>query len=242
MEAEITIYEGNNAVIVPSRGNYNLTSPLTGKVVELKRDVDFGKIPRTKTPTLLKAGAEKICEAYGLLQHYDVISKIEKVDDLKNPFFFYLVKCDLVKIASDGREYVFSSGIGSANTMEKRNGFNSAFDSANTAAKQASKRSLVAAAINIAGLSGAFTQDLDNETFMEGYEKIANTQDENAPVTAKQIKRLFALAEDAGLNAAEAKRKLAASGITSTKDIKQKDYDAVCAIFTTDENNEKETK
>ena len=241
MENEIEVYQGAKAEIVTKRMNYELTSPITGVSVELKRGTDFAVLPKMKSPSLLKSGAEKVIASYGLLQHYTIESKIENVTE-KGAFFFYVVRCDLVRVGSDGKEYVFTSGLGSANTMEKRNGFNTPYDSANNCIKMSSKRAMVAAAINIGGLSSMFSQDMEDEAFMSGYEKIANTQDENAPVTAKQIKRLFALAEDAGLNAAEAKRKLAAAGITSTKDIKQKDYDAVCAIFTTDENNEKETK
>ena len=84
---------------------------------------------------------------YGLMQRYSIESKIEKQDD-KSPFFFYTVKCELVKVAN-GIEYIFTSGFGSANTSEKRNGFNSAYDAANGTLKMAIKRSLVSAALCI---------------------------------------------------------------------------------------------
>ena len=230
MENEVIMYESHMAVAVAKRGNYELTSPLTGNTVTLKRDVDFGVIPKTKKPSLYKAGAEKIAMAYGLLQHYTIESKIEQYagDD---PFFMYTVRCDLVKIASDGKEYVLSSGIGSANTKEKRNGFNSAFDSANSALKMAEKRSLVASATNIAGASDLFTQDIEDEQFVNGgYNELAITQDPNAPITSKQVKRLFALGEDNGLSIAQIKNIVAKEGFTSTKDITQKDYDRVCEL------------
>ena len=234
MADEVIIYEGAKAEITTKRGNYELTSPLTGKHVMLKRDTDFGVIKGTKTPSLYKAGAEKVCAAYGLLQHYTVESKIEEVGN--DPFFFYAVRCDLVKVSTDGKEYVFASGLGSANTKEKRNGFNGAYDAANSSLKMAAKRSLVAAAINIGGLSSMFSQDIEDENFVEkGYTNIAATQNDEAPLTAKQIKRLFAIAEDAGYNANECKTILAKNGITSTKDIKQKDYDTVCSLFITKE-------
>lgn len=234
MDNDIIMYEGQRAITTSKRGNYLLTSPLTNRQVELKRDVDFGVINKTKRPSLYKAGAEKVCAAYGLLQHYTIESKIEEVGN--DPFFFYTVRCDLVKISQDGKEYIFSSGLGSANTKEKRNGFNGAYDAANSALKMAVKRSLVAAAINIGGLSSMFSQDIEDENFVEkGYTNIAATQNDEAPLTAKQIKRLFAIAEDAGYNANECKTILAKNGITSTKDIKQKDYDTVCSLFITKE-------
>ena len=47
-------------------GNYKVRLPFGGQEKILERDVDFGVIPGTKSPSLLKAGAEKICMAYGL--------------------------------------------------------------------------------------------------------------------------------------------------------------------------------
>ena len=61
-------------------------------------------------------------------------------------------------------EIIFTSGYGSANTREKRNGFNGAFDSANSTLKMAQKRALVSAAISICGGSDLFTQDIEDET------------------------------------------------------------------------------
>jgi len=75
---------------------------------------------------------------YGLLQQFEIESKIE---DPKTPLFYYMVKCKLVKVVN-GIEYVFSSGYGSSNTNEKRNGRSSAFDSANATLKMAEKRAL----------------------------------------------------------------------------------------------------
>ena len=45
----------------------------------LRRDTDFGVIPKTKKPSLYKSGAEKICMGYGLLQQYHIESKIEQL-------------------------------------------------------------------------------------------------------------------------------------------------------------------
>lgn len=228
MANELTIYEAEHPVIKQSKGDY--TIGINGyPAVKLKRDVDFGVIPKTKTPSLFKAGAEKVCLAFGLMKRFTVESAIEQGG--KEPFFFYRVRCDLIKVAQDGTEYVFSNGHGSANTAEKRNGFNAPFDAANSSLKMAEKRALVAAAISLANLSDLFSQDMENESFMNGANDLASTMSDDSPITSKQLRRIFALANTAGLSANEAKNKIVAAGFASTKDITQKDYDKVCALF-----------
>lgn len=225
---EVVIYEAERAVIEQKRGNYTL-GIAGGIPVTLKRDVDFGVIPKTKMPSLFKSGAEKVCLAYGLMKRFVVESAIEQGG--KEPFFFYRVRCDLIKVAQDGTEYVFSNGHGSANTGERRNGFNGAYDAANSSLKMAEKRALVAAAISLAGLSDMFSMDLENETFMEKANDLAATLKDDAPINTKQMRRIYALGAEKGLSAQEVKNKINASGFASTKDIKQKDYEAVCKLF-----------
>lgn len=237
MAEKLMVYEAHQALAEAHRLNYSITSPLTGTTVELKREVDFGIIPKTKQPSLFKAGAEKICMAYGLMQRFSIESKIEQGG--KEPFFFYNVKCELIKVGQNGQEYIFSSGFGSANTGEKRNGFNGAYDSANSTLKMAQKRALVQSALSVSGLSSMFSQDMENENFVEkGYADIANTQDENSKITTKQVKRLFAIANEYGFNANEAKNKLASAGYTKASDVTQKDYEKVCKLFETETKEE----
>ena len=221
------IYCAVQALAKTSGAGYKVITP-SGEV-KLERDIDFGLLPKLKKPTLFKRGCEKIAMAYGLLQQYSIESKIEQAGE--NPFFYYLVKCELVKVAMDGKPYVFSTGFGAANKNEKQNGFAGAYDSAGRAVKMASKRALSMAVLAISGLSSAFTQDMDNEEFMNGANDIASTLNEDSPITSKQLRRIFALANTAGLSANEAKNKIVAAGFASTKDITQKDYDKVCALF-----------
>ena len=200
----------------------------------LKRDVDFGVIPKTKKPSLFKSGAEKIAMGYGLLQQYEIESKIEQTG--KDAMFYYLIKCNLVKVVN-GVSYVLTSGYGSANTMEKRNGFNGAYDAANSTLKMAMKRALVAAAIAISGVSDAFTQDMENEDFMDKAQAIIDKVNPTDPISTAQIRRLYAIAGEAGLSAGEAKTKLAAMGYTSTKQITQEKYEEVCKAIQEAANN-----
>lgn len=248
MENELVMYEGSNEVVMyggsqalvkTSGMNYKLTSPLTGAQVTLNRDSDFGIIPKTKKPSLFKAGAEKVIAAYGLLQHYTIESAIEKTDS--DPFFMYTVRCDLVRVGNDGKEYVFTSGIGSANTKEKRNGFNGPFDSANGSLKMAQKRAMVSAAVNIGALSSMFTMDIEDSDFVEnGYRSISNTQDPKSRVTPAQVRRLYALANNAGVNAVKAKDRLAILGYTKATELTQEKYDEVCELMGMDDDEFKE--
>lgn len=236
MEQQVTIYEPHKAVAVAHRGNYLVN--IGNRNLELKRGVDFDN-PDTRNgkkafnqPILLKAGAEKLAFGFGLCQRYTIESKIEQHDE-NGMFFYYLVRCDLVK-PNEWGETVLSNSYGSANTAEKRNGFNSAADAANSTLKMAQKRALVGAALAISGLSDMFTQDIENETFMRSADDIV-TEKPESPVTTKQIRRLYAIAAEHGMNQQQAKQKLAAMGYTSTKDIKQKDYDAVCDALAKEE-------
>lgn len=236
MEQQVTIYEPQKAVAVAHRGNYLVN--IGNRDLELKRGVDFDN-PDTRNgkkafnqPILLKAGAEKLAFGFGLCQRYTIESKIEQHDE-NGMFFYYLVRCDLVK-PNEWGETVLSNSYGSANTAEKRNGFNSAADAANSTLKMAQKRALVGAALAISGLSDMFTQDIENETFMQNADTIVK-ETPDSPVTTKQIRRLYAIASEHGMNQQQAKQKLAAMGYTSTKDIKQKDYDAVCDALAKEE-------
>ena len=233
--AELVVYEGFQALAEKKADNYVVTSPLTNKAVELERGVDFDVIPGTKLPSLLKSGAEKVVAAYGLLVHYGIESKIENevaetVDRngevQRKPIFFYNVKCELVKVANNGTEYVFSSGYGSANTNEKRNGWNSPYDSANATLKMAQKRALVQAALSVSGLSSLFSQDIENESFMAKFDELNNAV-KSGTITQKQGKLIFATAADAGYSAKKIKEKLAEWGYADVKAINQNELDDV---------------
>lgn len=236
MNEQLMAFTAERAIMTPKGHGYVVSAGTGGMQIPLKRDIDFGRIPKTKKPSLYKSGAEKVVMAYGLLTHYDIESKIEDPNP-KAPMFFYTVKCSLVKI-HNGIEYVFTTGYGSANTSEKRNGFNSAFDAANSTLKMAQKRALVAAALSISGLSDAFTQDMENEEFMEGAKALVDTDKPDSAISTQQIRRLYAIGADNGKTAQEVKDKLATMGFTSTKQITQKDYERVCKALNGEEIND----
>ena len=96
----------------------------------------------------------------------------------------------------------------------------------------AQKRALTSAAIAVCGGSDLFTQDIEDETFINnGNAELTATQNDEAKITAKQVKRLFAIAGDAGKTVEEAKQTLAKYGYTSSKDVLQRDYDMLCSLL-----------
>lgn len=242
MANEIELIQRTNAVVETRRANYAIISPFANadgskNEVILKRDVDFGVIPKTPRPTLFKSGAERICQAYGVFARYERKSAIEEITP--EPFFYYSYECKLVKIAPNGTEYVLANGYGNANTKEGSNGFNSAFNAANNAEKKAQKRALVAAALSLGGLSSMFYADLDDTAFVnKGFEEIKLTSNDEAPITTKQVKRLFAIGNEAGRNVEQIKQILASKGYTSTKDIKQAQYDEICRLVGKEDGKE----
>jgi len=76
--------------------------------------LDYGVIPGTTKPTLLKPGAEKIAKLLGLSDQYEILDRAE---DWKAPFFRYMIKCRLVHVATGA---VISEGLGECNSMESK--------------------------------------------------------------------------------------------------------------------------
>ena len=75
---------------------------------------DWGIIPGTSKPTLLKPGAEKIAKLLGLSDQYEIVDRQE---DWNKPFFRYLIKCKLIHVATQS---LISEGLGECNSMESR--------------------------------------------------------------------------------------------------------------------------
>lgn len=121
---------------------------------QLKNGQDFGVVPGTQKPTLLKPGAEKIQMLMGVTSEYNVIDKVE---DYKEGYFDYTVKCVLYKSGMQ-----LTEGLGSANTKESKYVSRDGFSMKNTVLKMAKKRAQVDATLTIASLSNVFTQDVED--------------------------------------------------------------------------------
>ena len=155
------------------------------------------------------------------MENKDMESKLE---DAESGFFFYAVRCDLVKIV-DGREYTITSSYGSANTREGRNGRQSPFDGANSALKMAQKRALVSAALSLGCMSDSFTQDVESDT--EDASAYFNAKNPEFPISPAQVKFFYAAAGRHGLTKQDAKALLKKYGYSSAKDILTKDFDPI---------------
>ncbi len=150
----------------------------------LKEGHDFGTVPGTNKPTLLKPGGEKICMLFGLNPEYEFLQTTEDYD---KEFFSYNVKCTLYR---NGQPV--AQGVGSCNSKEKKYRFINVdaipenyigtsesitdkygrtkykinnpdvYSLVNTILKMAKKRAFIDAVLQVASLSEVFTQDLED--------------------------------------------------------------------------------
>jgi hypothetical protein len=186
---------------------------------QLKQDHDFGIIPGTNKPTLLKPGAEKINMLMGLTSEFEIV---DSTRDFKEGFFQYQVRAKLFKNGT-----VITEGLGSCNTKEKKYIKQDPFTMDNTVLKMAKKRAFVDATLLVGSLSDIFTQDIEDMdlngvSVEESSRKIAT--DNGATITEGQAKRIFAIAKgDADLVKAVCSK----YGYTSSKDIKKLDYEKI---------------
>ena len=84
----------------------------------LKEGVDYGVIPGTSQPTLLKPGAEKLCSFFGLVITYQLLDK--ETDwtgetHAGEPFFYFVYRVRLLH-----NEILAGEGEGSSNSWEKK--------------------------------------------------------------------------------------------------------------------------
>lgn len=82
----------------------------------MDKDVDYGTIPGTPKPTLLKPGAEKLNDIYG--HRADFIPERIVGDGVSAPSLAYSVRCELHLGTLDGP--VVAVGYGSANSWERK--------------------------------------------------------------------------------------------------------------------------
>lgn len=142
----------------------------------LVEDLDYGvAFKGAEKPSLYKSGAEKIIMILGLRSSFSIE---EKIEDHEKGYFFYSIKCQLIKNGE-----IITEGLGSCNSKEGRyilkekKNFKTgeiyytptteeqktyAFTMANTILKMAKKRAMVDAVLIFACLSNIFTQDLED--------------------------------------------------------------------------------
>jgi hypothetical protein len=155
----------------------NATVELVKKALQEGRD--YGVIPHTDKPTLFKAGAERLCKAFGVIPTYEIIHSevdhdkeiswkkqkwnkgqrcYENVNGVSSGLYRFGVKCVLTTL--EGKKV--GEGIGSCSTLESKY-IEKPRDAENTILKMAKKRAFVDASLDTFSLSDRFTQDYEPE-------------------------------------------------------------------------------
>lgn len=185
----------------------------------LRQGHDYGIVPGTDKPSLLKPGAEKILMMLGLRSEFDII---DSTRDFEKGFFQYQVRCRLYK-----GDVVITEGFGAANTREKKYLKSDPFTMDNTVLKMAKKRALVDATLLVASLSDIFTQDLEDiDLNGQPVQQPKVVTDQDGTISKAQVKRLFALSQgDYDL----VKQVMKEFGYERSEDIKKVDYEAICS-------------
>lgn len=180
---------------------------------------DFGIIPGTDKPTLLKPGAEKILMMMGLRSEFEIV---DSTRDFEKGFFQYQVRCRLLK-----GDMVITEGLGACNTRERKYLKMDPFTMDNTVLKMAKKRALVDASLLVASLSDVFTQDIEDMDLngqQTGGQKVYTDQD--GTISKAQAKRMFAISQG---NAELVRSVLKEYGYEKSEQVKKIEYDAICS-------------
>lgn len=180
---------------------------------------DFGVIPGTTKPTLLKPGAEKLIMLLGLTSEFEIL---DSTRDFDTGFFQYQVACRLKKYGE-----VITEGFGSCNTKEKKYVHGDGFSLDNTVLKMAKKRAMVDAALLVGSLSDVFTQDIEDMD-LAGNQASAYQRtytDRDGTISQAQAKRLYAIAKGDGELCKSVMNKY---GYGHSDEIKKTDYEKIC--------------
>jgi len=184
----------------------------------LHQNHDYGIIPGTEKPTLLKPGAEKILMMMGLRSEFEIV---DSTRDFEKGFFQYQVRCKLLK-----GDTVITEGLGACNTREKKYMKMDPYTMDNTVLKMAKKRALIDATLLVASLSDIFTQDLeDMDINGQPTEMQKVYTDQDGTISKAQAKRMYALAKgDAEL----CKKIMKKYGYEHSGQVKKIDYNKIC--------------
>lgn len=218
---------GNNALSIIDSVDIQEVSGTISKITQFQKVVqsqllqnhDYGVIPGTPKPTLLKPGAEKILMLLGLRSEFDIV---DSTRDFDKGFFQYQVKCKLYH-----GDMLVTEGLGSCNNRERKYIKMDPYTMDNTALKMAKKRALVDAALLVGSLSDIFTQDLEDMDLsgekVTGRKRYATDQD--GTISKAQAKRMFALAKgDADI----VRKVLEEYGYERSDQVKKIKYDEIC--------------
>ncbi len=180
---------------------------------------DYGVIPGTSKPTLLKPGAEKILMMMGLRSEFEIV---DSTRNFEKGFFQYQVRCKLLK-----GNVTITEGLGSCNTRERKYLKMDPYTMDNTVLKMAKKRAMVDAALLVASLSDVFTQDLE-DIDLDGQQTGGKRYytDQDGTISRAQAKRMFAISKG---NSEIVRQVLGEYGYERSEQVKKTEYDAICS-------------
>lgn len=180
MNDMVVLQEQRHLTAADIRANVNLVQEVMQAV--MIKDVHYGTIPGTPKPTLYKAGAEKLAQAFRIAPSY-------QVTDLSTP------DCIRYRVTAIGTHQtsgvVMGSGMGECSSGEEKYKWRKAYDEefngtpedkkrikygkysakqvrtepadvANTVLKMACKRAQLAMTLNVTAASDIFTQDIED--------------------------------------------------------------------------------
>jgi Fe2+ transport system protein FeoA len=100
------------------------------------------------------------------------------------------------------------------------------YDVRNTVRKMAKKRALVDAALTTLGMSEVFTQDVEEMPEELRQETPNGGPLDERPISEAQLRRLYAIAREAGRSRDEVRARLREMGLERAAELKRSDYDA----------------
>lgn len=167
-----------NVVISSSESKRRIEELQTFVDDVMVKGVDYGMVDGFSKPTLLKPGAEKLCDVFGFSKTVEVVNRIEQWG---TGIFAYEVKMTLIR---KGNGVIEAEGLGSCNSKEAAFQQQDAYTIVNTVLKMAKKRALIDAVLSATRSSGIFTQDI------EDFPASSNNKGGDEPVTRRQLLKI----------------------------------------------------
>ncbi len=142
----------------------------------LQQGIDFDRIPGTDKPTLLKPGADLLCQVFHFASGEPKL--LSSIEDFQKGIFSYTVA---VPIIHRDTQTLVSTGIGSANSYEVKYKYRyvdsekgervrvlnpDPADQQNTLVKMAAKRAYIDGVLKATGASRMFTQDVEDMAWL----------------------------------------------------------------------------
>lgn len=157
-------------------------------------NIDYGVIPGCSKPSLMKSGAEKLCDIFGFSKQLEVTNRIE---DYEKGFFSYEIKVTLINKKTG---LIEADGIGSCNNFERKYKKQDGFTLSNTILKMAKKRALIDAVLSATRSSDIFAQDME-DICNEGFNKKPEHETKNIPNQQVPIQKVYTLAKSQNIPA-----------------------------------------